>query len=79
VRLLLYFALGVGSELLVTTYYRLVSRGASWGAASITLVNTLFGFWVLSGLLTEMSLFSVAAYALGNAAGCLLILRRSRD
>lgn len=75
-QLLLYFGLGVGSDVLVTFYYSAVSRGWAGRASLVSILISLLNFWVLGHVLVlEPSWTRAVAYALGNAVGCFAIMR----
>lgn len=77
--LTLYLLLGVASDLLVTGYYLCVARGWAYRAAGTSLSIALLNFFVLGRVLVaDPSWANAIAYAIGNAAGCLLIMSVSR-
>ncbi len=78
-KLLVYFGLGVGSDILVTFYYSAVSRGWAARASLASILISLLNFWVLGHvLILEPSWPRAVAYAVGNAIGCFLIMRYMR-
>ncbi len=77
--IVLCFATGVVSDLLVTGYYLFVGRGLSWLAAAVSIPIALMNFWVVDAVLIKGSSWHGAvAYAVGNAIGCFLIMRYMR-
>jgi hypothetical protein len=77
---LLYLALGILSDLFATGYYLCVARGWACRAATTSMLIALLNFWVLDRILVpDWSWANAVAYALGNAVGCMLIMRVSRS
>jgi uncharacterized protein YebE (UPF0316 family) len=75
VSLLIYFALGLLSDFLVTAYYIFVAKQWAFPAASISIPIALLNFWVIDKvLITVTSWPGAIAYACGNAVGCFLIM-----
>jgi hypothetical protein len=73
---LLYFAAGILSDLMVTAYTLSVSRGWAWAASLVSIPIALLSFWVLRFL--EPAPVDAVAYAVGNAVGCFAIMAVSR-
>ena len=76
---LLFFAVGFLQDLLITYYYQAVAKDWPYRAASlsflVTIVNLLVLYKIVSGLGDQV--FSVVlAYALGNAAGTFIVVKR---
>ena len=73
--LLLYFGLGVVSDIFVTAYY--ISVGQQWAipASFLSILTALLNFWVIDKVLINSPSWDLAvAYALGNAVGCFVII-----
>lgn len=74
--LLICFAAGLLSDVLVTAYYICVGRQLAFPAASISVPIAMLNFWVIDRVLIRMTSWSAAlAFAMGNAVGCLLIMQ----
>jgi uncharacterized protein YebE (UPF0316 family) len=77
--LLLYLALGILSDVLVTGYYICVGRGLALLAALVSLPIALLNFWVLGTVIVlNPSWANAAAYALGTGVGCYSIMKLSK-
>jgi hypothetical protein len=75
--LLLYFALGVVFDYMLTRYYLAIyQRRLFWGPALATVV-TLFSTFILAALIKGNLLLPMAAWAIGNGLGTYLGLRRT--
>lgn len=78
-QLILCFATGIVSDVLVTGYYLCVGRGWALWASIVSIPIALMNFWVIDAVLIKGSSWHGAvAYALGNAIGCFLIMRCMR-
>jgi hypothetical protein len=79
VSVLLYLALGIFSDLLVTGYYLSVSRGLALPASLLSIPIAMLNFWIIGTVVVfNPSLLNAGAYALGNAIGCYMIMRGGR-
>lgn len=74
-------ALGITSDLLVTLYYLAVSRGWVWRAALTSLPIGLLNFYVFDKVIKQIGIADwrgAIGYAIGNAIGCLVIMRAAK-
>ncbi len=79
VNLLLYFALGILSDLLVTGYTLSASRGRAWFASGLSILIAVLNFYILDRvLIADPNWYYALAYAIGNGLGCLLIMKAGR-
>jgi hypothetical protein len=77
--LLLYLGVGIGSEILVTSYTIFVGKGWASVASPLSLVITLLNYWVIKYVfIPDPTWYGALAYAVGNAVGCFFIMRASR-
>jgi hypothetical protein len=73
--LLLYFGLGVMSDICVTAYYICVGQQWAIPASLVSILIALLNFWVIDKvLITVPSWDKAVAYAIGNAVGCFIII-----
>lgn len=75
---LLYFGLGVLSDLFVTAYYLCVARCWRFRAAMTSALVSLASFYVLDKVIMGQDWRSAVAYAAGNAVGCFVIMSIGR-
>ncbi|MES2953753.1 MAG: hypothetical protein V4674_04325 [Patescibacteria group bacterium] len=77
--LVLFFAVGVFQDLLVTYYYQVITtdraKTAAFMAGLLTVVNLLVLYAILARLEDE-AVSSILAYALGNSVGTYLVVKR---
>lgn len=77
--LLLYFGLGVLSDLLVTAYYIFVGKQWATLASLLSIPIALLNLWVIDKVLIITPSWDMAiTYAIGNAIGCLAIMTLAR-
>jgi hypothetical protein len=73
--LLLYLGVGIGSEVLVTSYTILVGKGWASVASALSLAITLLNYWVIKYIfIPDPTWYGALAYAAGNAVGCFAIM-----
>ncbi len=76
---LLFFGVGVFQDILVTYYYQVITtnraKTAAFMAGLLTLVNLLVLYAILARLEDE-AIGSILSYALGNAVGTYLVIKR---
>ncbi len=78
---LLYLAMGIASDLLVTGYQLCVVRGRVAGASVLSVAIGLLSMYVLARVLVvDPDWWHALAYAMGNGIGCaaVMVLGRKR-
>lgn len=76
---ILFFSVGLFQDLLITYYYQVVAKERAWPAAISSFLITLVNLFVLYGILTNLDSAAwsiVIAYALGNAVGTYIVIKR---
>lgn len=75
-RVFVYFAAGIGSDLLTTLWSYSVSRSWAVSASLVSIPIALVSFWVLRFL--DPTPIDALSYAVGNAVGCFLIIEGTK-
>ncbi len=78
---LIFFIVGVLQDVIVTLYYQSINdkkpMSAAWLSGIITVVNLTVFYGILSAL--DDTVYSrIGAYAVGNAVGTYIIVRRDK-
>ena len=75
----LFFAVGVVQDLLITYYYQMITKEYAWRSAVIstlvTIVNVVILYEILDHL-AEQAITVILAYALGNGVGTFIVVKR---
>lgn len=72
--LIIYFALGIIGDILVTLYYLFIGRFQGMLAAAMSLLITLLNFFVIGRVVVSNDWVLMVIYALGGAIGCFIII-----
>ena len=78
---LIFFAVGVLQDIIVTLYYQSINKKESVHAATLSGIITVVNLTVFYGILSalDQTVYSkIAAYAIGNAVGTYIIVRREK-
>jgi hypothetical protein len=78
-RHLIFFAVGIIQDLLITYYYQSISKERAWKASALSTVITLVNLVILYKIITgiEDQIISVIiAYALGNGVGTMIAMKK---
>ncbi len=79
---LIFFAVGVLQDLIITFYYQAVAKDWPLRSATLSIVVTLVNIFVLYAIISdvEQQVASViVAYALGNGLGTYLVVKGHRQ
>jgi len=78
---LLFFAIGILQDILITYYFQTIAKDQPWKAAglssTVTLVNLVVLYQILVGL-EEQVLSVILVYALGNGVGTLIVMKKNQ-
>ncbi len=72
--IMIYFALGIVGDLLVTLYYLFVGKLQGVPASLLTIVITLLNFFVIEKVVVTTNWAFMLIYAVGSAVGCFSII-----
>jgi len=72
--LIIYFALGIIGDVLVTLYYLFIGRFQGMLAAMMSLLITLLNFFVIGRVVVSNDWILMIVYAAGGAVGCFIII-----
>lgn len=72
--LIVYFALGIIGDILVTLYYLFIGRYQGILAALMSLLITLLNFFVIGRVVVGNDWILMVVYAMGGAIGCFGII-----
>ena len=71
---LIYFGLGILTDVLVTLYYIAVGHRLAIRSAVLSLFLTLLGFLIIEKIVVSTNWFLILSYALGSAFGCYIVM-----
>ncbi len=78
---LLFFAVGVFQDLLITYYYQLVAKDraipSAFASAAVTLVNLFVLYSILQDIGAQTAPI-IFVYALGNGVGTFIVIERHK-
>lgn len=72
--IMIYMALGIVGDILVTLYYLFVGKLQAVPASLLTIVITLLNFFIIERVVVSTNWMLMAFYAGGSAIGCFTII-----
>lgn len=72
--MIIYFALGIIGDILVTLYYLFVGRLQGVPASFLTILITLLNFFIIERVVVTTNWILMGFYAVGSAVGCFSII-----
>lgn len=75
---LVYFGLGILTDVLVTLYYIAVGRRLAIRSAVLSLLMTLLGFFIIEKIVISTNWFLILSYSVGSAFGCYIVMMLSK-
>jgi len=76
---IIYFGLGILTDILVTLYYISVGHRLAIRSAVLSLLMTLLGFFIIERIVVSTNWFLILSYALGSAIGCYSVIKLSKS
>jgi uncharacterized membrane protein YeiH len=72
--IMIYVALGIVGDILVTLYYLFVGKLQAVPASFLTILITLLNFFIIERVVVSTNWMLMVFYAIGSAVGCFTII-----
>lgn len=77
--IIIYFALGIVGDILITLYYLFVGKLQAFPASFLAVLITLLNFFIIERVVVTTNWMLMVVYALGSAVGCFSIIFAQKE